>query len=178
MSKIVIYKDRGFAEILSRVAAAGSTRVRVGVLPEDAEKTHPLRDNISIGAVALMNEFGSVRAGVPERSFIRSTAHRIQGEMPARMVEAARRVVFEKESAAVALDLPGAVFAEEIRHTINEGVEPENADATVDEKGHDHTLIHTRTLIDSISHDVVHGYTPTGENLETAIDDAVEGNEG
>lgn len=154
MAATVVYKDKGLIEILARVAKSATIGARVGVVGAEADRIHPLRGDLTIGEVAMINEMGSPAAGVPQRSFLRSTfdQHRSLVEQ-AKL--AAVKVVFAGESAVAALHTAGQALVKEVVKTIDRGVPPPQAQSTIDKKGHDHTLIDTHTLRDSINSDVV-----------------------
>lgn len=171
MSARVIFKDKGLVEIMSRVTKSSTIGVRVGVLGSEADKIHPLRKNITIGTVAMLNELGSEAAGVPQRSFLKRTFDRSHGLLNYLMNQAAVKVVFHGQSAAAALRIAGFGMVKEIIHTIDQGVPPANAQSTIDRKGHDHTLIDTYTLRDSIGTDIVRR---SGTGLEEILGELSE----
>lgn len=153
----VTFKDRGFAEVISKMHQLGNKRIQAGVLEPHASAPHPLRSNISIGSVAVMNEYGSDAAGVPERSFIRrafrTKANR--SELVQQLGQAVRQVVKYGALPENALAPVGRVIVGRIQDAILRSPPPPNAPWTVEEKGHAHTLVHTYTLHDSISSRVV-----------------------
>lgn len=178
MSFSLVYKDKGLVEIMSRVSKSSTTGVRVGVIGSEAEKTHPLRGattGITIGEVAMLNELGSLVAGVPQRSWLKSTFDRSHGLLNYLMNQAAVKVVFHGQSAAAALRQAGFGMVKEVLATIDRGVLPEQAQATIDKKGHDRTLIDTGTFRDSIGTDIVQR---SGTGLETILGELSEGVDG
>lgn len=148
------WNDKGWRELTSNVARAGATKLRVGVLGADASRKHPNAD-ITIGEVALINEFGSDDGHVPRRSFIRGTVNGKMGLMASILNTAARAVVMAKQSADVALGHAGALVVNAIRETIEHSIAPHNAKATVDKKGFDHPLIESGVLKEAISFQLV-----------------------
>lgn len=146
------YVDKGLREILKLVTDSGRLVARVGVLDPQASQVHPLRNDITIGEVAVINEFGTEH--VPRRSYLKRTVQHRREEIRTAMGSMAARIV-EGAKPRAELQNFGRRFVGEVKHTIESDVPPPNAPMTIKEKGHDHTLIHTLTLLESISHDVV-----------------------
>lgn len=156
MSAKVTWVDKGLAEIRLGVAGLAGVVGRVGVLGSDAERTHPLRKNISIGAVAQMNEYGSSRAGVPRRSYLQETLHEQRAKVVAGLAAAARAVIFNKVPGPVAIAAMVKTLVPDVVAKIMSGtVPPPNSPVTVERKGHDRTLQDTGTLAGAITSDVV-----------------------
>ena len=72
MARQVIVKDRKLKQLFAVMRRNRDVKARVGILGKDASTLHPSGD-ITLGELALVHEFGSEKAGVPQRSFIRST---------------------------------------------------------------------------------------------------------
>jgi len=137
-----------------QLSELGQTIVRVGVLNPDAERIHPLRNRLTIGAVARIQEYGSWSANVPERSFLRVPMWESR-QMIAGMLGNAIRAVLNRTSPIMALNAMGEQFKLRVVERILKGdIPPANAPYTVDKKGHDQTLQDTMTLSHSISHDI------------------------
>ncbi len=162
----VTYVDRGWAAILSSVARAGSTEVRVGVVGQAAEQQHP-GSNLSIAEVAMINEYGTRDGHVPERSWLRDTFRKRVGLLRQMFAQAARSVC-AGAPAQDELERAGERMAEEVRRTIESGVAPHNAPATEDKKGFDHPLVETEVLLGAIGHEIApsssrEGGAPVGD---------------
>lgn len=83
----VIDRDTGFRRFVANwrqiVATAnrGDANVTVGIQGEEAKKDHdPERGTITNLALAVIHEFGAPKAGIPSRSFIRSTVDKFQAK--------------------------------------------------------------------------------------------------
>jgi hypothetical protein len=171
--KVVRFRDRGLEAIMKRVSASGNLGVRVGVLEPQAGGQHPLRRNITVGEVAIINEFGSRRARVPRRSFLKSTFEASRDTLKRGLIRAARQVVEQQVGPRAALQPLGYEMVEEVKRTIEGGVTPPpNADQTIRDKGHDLTLMHTETLLHAITHDIV---AKRGNTLTPYRDEGYEG---
>lgn len=156
----VKYIDRGFANLMIRVRGLTSLHGRVGLLNNDPERIHPLRNDLTVGEVALINEFGSRNAGVPQRSFLRRTLSEKMTEIKERLASAAWHTIFLRETGEQSLGSVAKQTAVDVRQTILRGdIPPPLADFTVMMKGHDRTLQDTLTLVTSITGDVVRGST-------------------
>lgn len=103
-------------------------------------------DGSSILQYATLNEYG---IGVPERSFIRSTADEEKKKWGGLMQEAIESVLdLTAPNANVALSRIGLVARDDIKDKISSGVEPENSRSTRKKKTGSPTGI-TTTLIDT-----------------------------
>jgi len=154
-AKVITVTDKGLKEVLRKIDAAGKFITRVGVLNPQASEPHPLRQNITVGEVAIINEYGSSRAGVPKRSFLKSTFTEQRDRLYIALLRAARIVIAGNAQPQAALHAVGTEMVKAVIDTIAKNVPPPNQPHTVDEKGHDHALIHTETLMHSISADVI-----------------------
>jgi hypothetical protein len=145
-------------KLVKRLGQLAQKRVKVGVLEETGgNKLHP-DSNLTLIELAAVHEFGSEKAGIPERSFIRSTAERsdvIRGYQTL-AAEQVREVVAGK-SANAALNEMGAYLAEKTKETIIEGRTsgPPLKQETIDRKGSSTPLLDTGALVDAIQHKIV-----------------------
>lgn len=148
------FNDEPFREFLVAVKEFGRDSIAVGVLGGEALQKHPDAD-ITIGEIAAINEFGT--GHTPSRPFIRDTM-RNTGWVLGIMSEAAKSVIAKKRTVKSALNRAGRKLADGIRMTVLEGVDPPNAEATVEWKGHGDTLIGlTGALYDAITHKIIPG---------------------
>lgn len=150
----VIYRDLGLGRILRAIGELDETRVHVGVLGAAAEETAS-SGRATLGEVALINEYGTAR--IPARSFLREPISHARGLVVQLFTRAIRSVIEESVPVQVAADKLGGELAQVARNAIGHGIEPENAQSTVDKKGFDHPLVHTGELQKAISHRVVKG---------------------
>lgn len=151
----VTWRDTGWKDIHNRIALVARSKVKVGVLEPDAGKTHPLRDTLTVGQVATMQEYGSSRAGIPERSFLRVVANTNHETAKRGLIEAARAAIFQGGGFMSRLQALGEEFRLLVVERILSGhIPPPLAPFTVEKKGHSETLQDTMTLSHSISHRV------------------------
>jgi hypothetical protein len=154
------WTDTGWARIYEAAKRDSSIHVKAGVVGSAGQATHPLRGNIAVGDVAMMNEFGSAAAGIPQRSFIRSAllwSAKAQSEFRHQMAQVSRQVLLQGVPRRIAMQKVGEWAVRLIRARILENVPPPNAPRTVAEKGHDHALINTDTLYDAIDYEIARG---------------------
>ena len=145
----VIVKEGKFVEIRKKLEFLGKGWVGVGVQEETKDRQDPRVDNPT---VALVNEFGT--ATVPERSFLRATMDARKNDI-ARIRNAMLKDVIEgKKSPKAGLDIFGAWLAAAVRRTIVDKADPPNAPATIAKKGFDDPLIHTKQLLNAVTHKV------------------------
>lgn len=143
--------DMGLDQILKNVKFLDETNVRVGIVGDAGERT-AANGRITLGEVALINEFGSKAAGIPSRSFIRS----------ALKTPKAKELAYNLAKTAItfgnvdnALHAAGEALAEVMRDKVLHGVPPPNAASTIAKKGFDHPLIETSELQDAIGYELV-----------------------
>jgi hypothetical protein len=125
--------DRGWVDILSSVERANGKSTKVGVVGEAARRKEP--SGLTVANVAAIQEFGSGDGHVPERSFIRDTVDKHQDEL----FEELERIagdVYDGKSVDSKQELAqlGAFGAELIADAIREGLEPDLADSTIEQK--------------------------------------------
>lgn len=139
---------RGMTDLERRLARLRTIEVRVGVLQpkptEDGEST--------IAVVAAAHEHGT--RTIPQRSFIGSTIDRERENLARLQGRAIEGVVAGDLTPEQAGGLVGAKAASLIRDTIRSSVPPPLAEATVEAKGHDRTLIESGQLLRSIAFEV------------------------
>lgn len=138
--------------LLLESAAAKESHVKVGIIASKGGNASVEGGDISMIELAAIHEFGSPAAGIPQRSFIRSTFAR--SENVNAMIELTAKLttkVIHGMKLETALGLIGAWGVARIRETINErltvGPEPqENAPSTIAKKGSDLPLVDTGRL--------------------------------
>ena len=143
--------------LLLESAAAKESHVKVGVLAQKGGKEAAEGGDITMIELAAIHEFGSPAAGIPQRSFIRSTFardenHRALKELAAKLTTQ----VIHGMKLERALGLMGAWAVARIRETIDQrltqGPEPqENAPYTIAKKGSDLPLVDTGRLKQSLA---------------------------
>ncbi len=153
MATKVTWTDKGWDSIRERLTKGpAKTHARVGVLGAVADMPHK-NSNDTIGNVALHNEFGSDDGHVPPRPFIRnSIMWNNRAYIKRLLAQVSVKVTFQKVSRFVAMADVGRAAVELVKKTILAGVQPANAQATIDKKGHGDTLIEDGQLYDSISY--------------------------
>lgn len=150
-------------KIRSEVAKLATAHAKVGILQSkggDAE-----RDGITMIELAAIHEFGSPNAGIPERSFLRSTfrVHK-RRELQALIVRLAGQVTAGKLTAKRALGILGQWGAAAVKETIRSkqtmgitdpGARQELLQSTIDRKKSSTPLIDTGRLLNTISYEVI-----------------------
>jgi hypothetical protein len=148
--------DRGWNKIKRELAkAAAGAHARIGLL--DGKGGDEAREggltNAQIGAV---HEYGSAAAGIPERSFLRSTMTAKQEELVGEVARLIAQIAEGKMTVERALGILGARGVAEVQKTITtgDGVPPPNAPATIAHKGSSRPLVDTGRMVQSIAYDV------------------------
>lgn len=160
---IVTVKRKAWDELLARAHGLARGFVKVGVLAsKGGDELHSTKGqqtshDITLIEIAAIHEFGSPKAGIPERSFIRSTflVRRVNAlnNMCAKLAKA---VVTQGMKPERALGLLGSWAAAEVKSTITEiDIPPPLAQATIDAKGSSKPLVDTGQLKNAITYEVV-----------------------
>lgn len=173
----VHFDDRRWRSLLEAIKG-DPARVRVGVLAKTAHD-HPPGSNakgeISLMELAAIHEFGSPAAGIPERSFIRSTVNGKRAEINGHIEKIvggamkkllAREVLHShdvREAVKHSLGLLGTRVAAMMRATIRarQTTGPEAQalkPATIARKGSTLPLVDTGQMINAITYEVVDGH--------------------
>ena len=143
--------DRVWQEILRRVHRADEFYVKVGIIGQDASASHGDATNAEVGTA---HEYGT--EDLPERSFLRSTFVRREGDLAKLQAQACRGILEGKIDAQRALALIGAWAAGAVRATITrDGEFVPLKPATIARKGSSRPLVDTGQLVGSISFVVV-----------------------
>ncbi len=143
--------------LLLESAAAKESHVKVGIIASKGGSATVEGGDITMLELAAIHEFGSPAAGIPQRSFIRSTFarsenHRALAEMAAKLTTQ----VIHGMKLERALGIIGTWAVARIRETIDQrlttGPEPqENAPATIRKKESDLPLVDNGRLKQSLT---------------------------
>lgn len=155
-------------ELKERNRETRGTQVRIGVF---GSEVHRGDEDLTIVELAAIHEFGSPAAGIPERSFIRSTIRDKESEIAKLLKQAAKGVVSGKVSLVRALNLIGQWAVKEIKSKIvaGAGIPPPLAQATIKRKRSSRPLVDTGQLKNAITHVVIEDGRESespGESLE------------
>lgn len=151
--------DRGYAAALGSLRAiAKGAHVVVGVRGQKgAARVDGDKSPLTLVEVATVNEYGSEDGHVPERSFLRSTFDAQKTEIGRAMAAGLDKIILGRGTTDDLLGRVGLKLAGDVVQTINTGVPPSNAPATIARKGSSHTLIDEGRLRQSIDHEVRRG---------------------
>lgn len=149
-------KGLGLSDLMHTLAKADGMGVKVGVLGSAGTT----ENGTSIVDIALIHELGAPKAGIPERSFLRSTFEAKSRQL-SKLAEQMARKAMEGQGVELSLNLIGTYLAAEIKKTIADrrtaGPERQaNADSTIARKGSDLPLVDTGQLLNSITYTVAH----------------------
>lgn len=140
----------------AKLGKAAEWYVKVGVLASAG-------GNVDVGGITLtdlaaVHEYGSPAAGVPQRSFIRSTFQRadVASQLEKLLGKLARNLIADKLEVDKALDQLGAWASNQIKLTIKNrlttGPEPQaNKPSTIAAKGSDLPLVDTGRLLNAVT---------------------------
>ena len=141
--------DHGWKDIKKDLKRMHGASVVIGVL----QNAKAYKDGTSQAEVAFHNEYGTSK-GVPERSFIRTTADENKAKYAKRMKKEVQAVFDGKQSVRDALTRVGLLAQGHVRKKIKDIKTPPNAASTIKKKGSSNPLIDTGSLIRSIDFEV------------------------
>lgn len=147
---------RGWKIIRDKLKKADGARVKVGVLASAGGNTRTADGKLNMVGLAAIHEYGAPKAGIPERSFIRSTFAARKDDVKRLSTRLGIGYIKGKISLARALETLGQAGVAMVRDTITrgDGPPPKLKPATIKAKGSDHRLIDTGRLLGSISYEV------------------------
>lgn len=155
MSFSLTDKDRGYADLLKRIASAANAKgVSVGVHEEEGSKPHgeDENDEATVADIASFHEFG---LGVPRRSFIADYVDESETKIKDDLRKIGAALVEGKiATPEQGLDRFGLLQKAEVQKRIRDGIEPENDPATIAAKGSSTPLIASGKLWTSILHKI------------------------
>ncbi len=149
-----------------RIEEAGKLHVRIGVLSSrGGDAAHG--EGISMIELAAIHEFGAPRAGIPERSFIRSTftTHRA-ADLRDLQTKLARAIVQKGMEVRKALGIIGVQGVAWVKRSVTDrAIKQDLAQSTIDRKNRtaknksDATtaLVDTGRLINAVQSEIVGG---------------------
>ena len=149
MSASVRVVDRGARALLTRLRAS-ATAVEVGVLGADAAKEES--EGVTVADVARWAEFG---IGQPQRRWLGGWIDENQAALLERVRIESRAVIAGDRTKPEALARLGLWIQGGIQQRIANGIEPPNAESTVERKGSSTPLIDKGQFRSSIANRVV-----------------------
>lgn len=128
-------------------------QVRVGLKRGKKGKRHNgMPSKADLVEIALYNELGT--STIPARPFFAQTVQVHEEEIREAAVSEAEKVLRGNEKAQQAFREIGTDVQKKVQKRIDEGQFVPNAPSTIKRKGHDHPLIDTGTMRDSISYTI------------------------
>lgn len=155
-----------FVHIATELKKLKKGYAKAGVLASEKERDSGEVSNVDL---AIIHEFGSPIAGIPERSFVRSAFTRNRQEYSATLKKLAAALIEGKgvQTAEKILGLVGAKMAADMKAAITKGIAPPNAPAVYARKlakgsanGTPKPLVDTGQLLNSITWVVILGEEP------------------
>lgn len=129
-------RDFGLSKILREAAKlrkkpyvkAGITQARGSKVREDGKKT--------TAEIAQIHEYGAPEAGIPERSFLRSTREKYQSKYDAHLKKLGDEILDSNSGMTTekALGLIGQEYARDVKNAIRTGIAPALKESTIRSK--------------------------------------------
>lgn len=150
MAGSVTDTDKGYAALMKKLGRV-QPKLIVGVFGENAQAVADGENVITIGELAEIHEFG---LGVPERSWLRGYVDENNDRITQMIAAVGAQVTAGNLTPEAALNLVGLKIVGEIKERISGGIQPANAESTIQQKGSSVPLIDTGQFRGSISHQV------------------------
>ena len=145
-------RDNGHRALRARLAQS-KARVTVGIHEAEGSDAAEGSEELTVLDVATFAEFGTEKA--PRRSMIVDWADENEEANKEALRRSAEAVVKgELPSVHNALDRVGQKFVGDVQARIRAGIDPPNADSTIEKKGSSTPLIDTGQLWTSVRHEV------------------------
>lgn len=125
--------DRGMRALAQTMREVKNAYVKVGVLG-DSEHERQEGEAVTNVDLALIHEFGAPSAGIPERSFIRSTFEKKKSELATQAKGLVRSIYEGHETPGKALGKLGAKLAADIKKAVVAGIAPPTSPETTARK--------------------------------------------
>lgn len=119
MAKVVRGSKGGLSHLLNITAKLDGQKLEVGVF-----ESSKYEDGTPVAGVAAVQEFGSPKAGIPPRPFMRTTIDEKRGEIKSLFDRAAKAIYSGDTDPVTALNVIGGVVAGQIKTTISNINEP------------------------------------------------------
>lgn len=148
-------RDKGAKALMKRLAQSGE--ITVGIHEAEGSAAKEGDDDagdMQLIDVAIVHEFGSEDGRIPRRSFIRDWEDEKAEEHKGQLRQAGKAVIDGKLDAERALGRLGVLYQADIQKRISDGIDPANAQSTIDRKGSSKPLIDTGQLRTSVTHKV------------------------
>lgn len=139
-------------KINKEIRAAQGSYVKTGFPAGDAYDK-PTQDGgpMTVGEIAVIQEFGSSDGRIPERSFIRSAYDKFLGDMRNFLAKKLSEVSAGKITVHQALTQAGAKHTGQIVDHIHSQIPPPNSPVTIAEKGSSTPLIDSGQMVQTIA---------------------------
>jgi len=150
---IVFDKDNGYIEMAAQWQGAKGGHVLVGF-----PNAEPYPDSdMTVASVAMINEFGSESAGIPERPFMRTTYIENARKIEQTIDKLVAKWFEGRISEALALKVIGQQITNMMKAKLRAGPWVPNAPSTIARKGSSKPLIDTGLMLKSIAFKVKTG---------------------
>lgn len=139
-------------DLLANTVRLAHKKVQVGIT-DDGEQHNEA--GMTVKELAIIHEFGSIKAKIPERSFIRASMNLHRRKYRLMLAKGAPKILIGRASPTSLLNDVGAQAAQDMRQYIRKGSNFEPlAPMTVAKKGHSRPLLDTRQMERAINHKV------------------------
>ena len=128
-------------------------QVRVGLKRGKKGKKHNgMPSKADLVEIALYNELGT--STIPSRPFLAQTVQMHEEEIKEMAATEVSQALLGEKDSQQAFEVIGEDVRKKVQNRIDEGQFVPNAPSTIRRKGHDHPLIDTGTMRDSISYTI------------------------
>jgi hypothetical protein len=164
LKKAMLLEKHGASYVkVGVLGGAKNERTPANTVRQSDNTVHTGRDFTNV-ELAVIHEYGAPAAGIPERSFLRSTFFGGRPTYIAMLRVLLKKVYEQKMELKRALGLVGSKIAGDVKRRITQGagIPPPLKSATIARKGSSRPLVDTGQLKNSITWEVVMNKRPEG----------------
>lgn len=150
------FPERAFSKKRQEVKSQAALAKELGFKKKEIESLG-LAKGLTVGEIAVINEFGTADGHIPERSFIRSAFDRNHKAYTEATETLRLKILLGRVTVKKALGLLGLIMGTDIKRKITEGGDPfvDNAQSTKDRKESSSPLMDTGQMRASVTHVVI-----------------------
>lgn len=162
------WKDLGWKKLKGKIGKLSGLQVQAGLVGSDGEQQHPNAEpGMTVAEIGAIQEFGN--GAIPARPFMGPILTEFRSEYMHLCKRLLKKFTFESMTAHEALSEIGRWAVTKMKAKIDSNISPALSPVTVRKKGHNHALIESHVLYESIGFEVVayfNGKGGGGEDLE------------
>lgn len=125
-------------------------RASVSNSKSKSKQSHSSSRNVTLVEIGAINEFGSPKESIPERSFLRSTVKEHKDKYRLKFKIISEKIIKKPQDFKILMGKLGQIAEDDVKAKIRDLREPPNSPKTIKLKGSDNPLIDTGQLRQAI----------------------------